>query len=100
MSLLRCVVDVDTLYGVDFEPAPEIDVGSVPGANVGPMPGHDIECDLRKDRSFFQNCYIIQVKTNVCLHICFDKHYYFTLVLLEEICLRSVLQCERRQMSE
>ena len=54
MSLLRCVVDVDTLYGVDFEPVPEIDVGSVSGANVRPMPGHDIECDLRKDRSCFK----------------------------------------------
>ena len=43
MSLLRCVVDVETLSGVDFEPVPEIDVGPVSGANVGPMPVHDIE---------------------------------------------------------
>ena len=43
MSLLRCVVDVETLSGVDFEPVPEVDVGPVSGANVGPMPIHDIE---------------------------------------------------------
>ena len=86
MSLLRCVVDVETLSRVDFEPVPEIDVGPVSGANVGPMSGHDVECDLRKDRSLFQNCYIIQVKTSVCFHMCFDKHDYFTPILLDEIC--------------
>ena len=95
MSVLRCVVDLEPLSGVDFETVPEIDVGPVSGADVGPMPGHDAECDLHKDRSLFQNCYIIQVKTSVCLHMCFDKHNYFTPVLLEEICWRSVLQWER-----
>ena len=65
---------------------PEIDLGPVSGANVGPMPGQDIEYDLRKGRNLFQSCFIIQVKTNVCLHMCFNKHNYFTPVLLEEIC--------------
>ena len=51
MSLLRCVIDEETLSGVDIELVPEIDVGPVSGADVGPMPGHDVECDLRKDRT-------------------------------------------------
>ena len=55
MSVLRCVVDLEPLSGVDFETVPEIDVGPVSGADVGPMPGHDAECDLHKDRSLFQN---------------------------------------------
>ena len=74
MSLLRCVIDVETLSGVDFELVPEIDVGPVSGADVGPIPGHDVECDLSKDKSLSQNCYIIQVKTSVCFHTCLDKH--------------------------
>ena len=44
MSLLRCVVDVEILYGVVFEPVPEIDLGPVSGANVGPLPGQDVTC--------------------------------------------------------